>query len=98
MDWRLPSAHELELQKEVTTPLKLLRTNAALRLKTVYAERLEYLVQERSERIDELTAQVDQLMGSRKACLFGSTFYHTFAGHPHSLEQRINKWRDHRVS
>jgi hypothetical protein len=76
----------------------LLRTNAALRLKTVYAERLEYLVQERSERIDELTAQVDQLMGSRKACLFGSTFYHTFAGHPHSLEQRINKWRDHRVS
>jgi hypothetical protein len=39
----------------------LLRTNAELRTKTVYAQRLEYLIQQRSETIDQLIAQVDQL-------------------------------------
>jgi predicted nuclease with TOPRIM domain len=37
-----------------------LRANAALRLKTVYCERLEHLVQERSERIDELNSKLEQ--------------------------------------
>jgi chromosome segregation ATPase len=64
MPWppRRSSAHELELQKEVTTlQLKLLRTNAALKLKQTYAERLEHLLSARNARIDELTGTIDQL-------------------------------------
>ena len=53
---RRSTTHELELQKEVTTlQLKLLRTNAELRTKQIYAQRLEFLLQQRSEKIDELT-------------------------------------------
>jgi hypothetical protein len=69
MPWspRRSSTSEVQLQREVTTlQLKLLKANAALRLKTLYAERLEYLLHERSERIDELIAQVDQLRHSNK--------------------------------
>ena len=40
--------------------LKLLRVNAALRTKMLYAERLEYLLHERSERIDELNGQLEK--------------------------------------
>jgi hypothetical protein len=35
--------------------------DAVTRIKTLYAERLEHLVHERSERIDQLTGVVDQL-------------------------------------
>jgi hypothetical protein len=64
---RRSSTSEVQLQREVTTlQLKLLKANAALRTKTLYAERLEYLPHERSERIDELVAQVDQLRHSNK--------------------------------
>ena len=52
----------LALQKEITTlQLKLLRVNSALAIKTQYASRLEYLLHERSERIDQLQSTVDQL-------------------------------------
>jgi hypothetical protein len=58
---RRTSSHELELQKEITTlQLRLLRANSELRTKTVYAQRLEYLVHERSERVDELNAKLQQ--------------------------------------
>ena len=63
MPWppRRPSSHELELQHEVATlQLKLLKANSELRSKTVYAQRLEYLVHERSERVDELNAKLEQ--------------------------------------
>ena len=63
MPWppRRCSAHELELQREVTTlQLKLLKVNSALALKTVYAQRLEFLVQQRSQRIDELNGKLEQ--------------------------------------
>jgi hypothetical protein len=54
-------AHELELQHEVAVlQLKLLRVNSALALKTRYAQRLEYLVHERSGRVDELNAKLEQ--------------------------------------
>jgi hypothetical protein len=69
MPWppRRSSISEVELQRQVTTlQLKLLKANAALRTKTLYAERLEYLLHERSERIDQLIAQVDQLRHSNK--------------------------------
>ena len=63
MPWprrRTPS-HEVQLQRECEVlQLKLLRVNSALRLKTVYAERLEYLLHERSERIDELNGKLEQ--------------------------------------
>ena len=56
------SRNEIELQKEVTTlQLKLLRTNAALKLKQTYAQRLEHLLCARNARIDELTGTIDQL-------------------------------------
>ena len=55
------SAHELELQRECEVlQLKLLKANSELRTKTVYAQRLEYLVHERSERVDELNAKLEQ--------------------------------------
>ena len=64
---RRSSSTEIELQRKVETlSLKLLRANAALRLKTVYCERLEYLMRERSERIDELNAKLDQLREQNK--------------------------------
>jgi hypothetical protein len=63
MPWppRRSSSHELELEREVTVlQLKLLKANSALRTKTVYAQRLEYLVQARNERVDELNAKLEQ--------------------------------------
>ena len=64
MPWppRRSSITEVQLQREVEVlGLKLLKANSELRIKTLYAERLEYLLRERLTRIDELTAQVDQL-------------------------------------
>jgi hypothetical protein len=63
MSWppRRTSAHELQLHREVEVlQLKLLKANSALRTKTVYAQRLEYLVQQRSQRIDELNGKLEQ--------------------------------------
>ena len=63
MPWppRRPSSHELQLQRECEVlQLKLLKANSELRTKTVYARRLEYLVHERSERVDELNAKLQQ--------------------------------------
>jgi predicted nucleic acid-binding Zn-ribbon protein len=63
MPWppRRPSSHELQLQRECEVlQLKLLKANSELRTKTVYAQRLEYLVHERSERVDELNAKLEQ--------------------------------------
>ena len=53
--------------KRTFLQLKLLRVNSALRLKTVYAERLEYLLHERSERIDELNGKLEQAAKHRSA-------------------------------
>jgi hypothetical protein len=54
-------AHELELERANTTlALKLLKANAALALKTQYATRLEYLLHQRSETIDQLHGQLEQ--------------------------------------
>jgi hypothetical protein len=64
MPWppRRSTRTETELQNEVTTlQLELLRTNAALKLKQTYAERLEHLLSARNARIDELTGVIDQL-------------------------------------
>ena len=64
MPWppRRSSITEVQLQREIEVlGLKLLRANAALRSKTLYAQRLEYLLHERSERIGELNGQLDRL-------------------------------------
>ena len=69
MPWppRRSSITEVQLQREVEVlGLKLLKANSELRIKTLYAERLEYLLRERLTRIDELTAQVDQLRHRNK--------------------------------
>ena len=56
-----PSSSELQLQREIDTlGIKLLRANAALRLKTIYAERLEHLLHQRQERIDQLFGLLEQ--------------------------------------
>ena len=63
MPWppRRSSNHELEPQRECEVlQLKLLKANSELRTKTVYAQRLECLVHERSERVDELNANLQQ--------------------------------------
>jgi hypothetical protein len=46
MPWKPKPA--TDLQREIDTlAIKLLRANSALRLKTLYCERLEYLLRER---------------------------------------------------
>ena len=47
--------------RSTTLQLRLLKVNAELKIKSVYAGRLEALLRMRTEKIDELTAQVDQL-------------------------------------
>ena len=64
---RRSSAHELELERKVETlSIKLLRANAELRMKTIYASRLEMLVAKRSEMIDQLHHRIDQLRDQNK--------------------------------
>jgi len=65
MPWSPHRPSELERKVE-TLSLKLLQANAALGLKTVYAERLEYLLHQRSERIDELTGVIDSLRSANQ--------------------------------
>ena len=61
------SAHELELERKVETlSIKLLKVNAELRMKTIYASRLEIQVAERSEMIDQLHHRIDQLRDQNK--------------------------------
>jgi hypothetical protein len=63
MPWppRRSNRTEIGLQREITTlQLKLLRVNSALAIKTQYATRLEYLLHQRSETIDELTGKLEQ--------------------------------------
>ena len=49
-----PTIYEIELQRKIhELQTKLLRTNSELRLKVLYAQRLEYLVHQRCERIDQ---------------------------------------------
>jgi hypothetical protein len=56
-----PRASELQLQREVNTlGIKLLQVNAALRVKTIYCERLELLLRQRNERVDTLYAQLER--------------------------------------
>jgi chromosome condensin MukBEF ATPase and DNA-binding subunit MukB len=56
MPWKPAS---LEREKHALQ-MKLLQANAQLRLKTIYAERLEYLLRERLARIDELNGKLEQ--------------------------------------
>ena len=52
---RKPTPAELELQRKIhTLQVTLLRTNAELRTKVIYAERLEIALHQRCERIDQL--------------------------------------------
>jgi hypothetical protein len=41
--------------------IRLLRANSQLRLKQLYCERLEFLLHERLEKIDQLTGVIEQL-------------------------------------
>jgi hypothetical protein len=55
-----PRPIPLELQRQLNTlSTKLLNANAALRIKTIYCERLEYLLHQRNNRIDELFALLE---------------------------------------
>jgi hypothetical protein len=60
MPWQPKALSYLERQNH-TLALKLLKANAALHAKTVYAQRLEFLLHQRMERIDQLQGTVDQL-------------------------------------
>ena len=57
MPWKQHSVSDWEREKH-QLQMKLLQTNSALRLKTLYAERLEHLVCERNKRIDTLYSQL----------------------------------------
>ena len=64
---RRPATRELLLKRENDAlALKLCRLQSELTSKQHYAERLEYLLHQRMERIDQLTAQVDQLRHQNK--------------------------------
>jgi hypothetical protein len=59
---RSRSLDATKLQREVEIlSIKLLRANAELRMKTIYASRLEMLVHERCAMIDALHGRIDQL-------------------------------------
>ena len=63
MPWsRRPSIDALKLKHENDAlALKLVRLNSELATKTQYADRLQYLLHKRTQRIDELTGTIDQL-------------------------------------
>ena len=65
MPWKPASPSDLQRQVD-TLAMRLLKANSELHLKTQYAQRLEYLLHERSERIDELTGRIDQLRERNK--------------------------------
>ena len=56
-----PTIYEIQLQREIhTLQVKLLQANATLRLKATYCERLECLVQQRNQRVDQLFGLLEQ--------------------------------------
>ena len=62
MTWpkRRTSLIEVRLKRENDAlAIKLLRANSDLKTKTLYAERLEFLLRERMQRIDELTGRLE---------------------------------------
>jgi hypothetical protein len=59
MPWKPKALSDLERQNH-TLALRLLKANAELRTKTLYAQRLEFLLHQRSERIDELNGKLEQ--------------------------------------
>jgi len=62
-----PPVPRSSCRKEITTlQLKLLRTNAELKLKQTYASRLEVLLRSRAEKIDALTGVIDQLRSANQ--------------------------------
>jgi TolA-binding protein len=64
MPWngRCARLNEIQLQRtNGTLSTQLLQLREQLRNKESYAARLEILLRQRNERIDQLTAQVDQL-------------------------------------
>ena len=65
MPWKPAALTDLERQNH-TLAIKLLKANTELRSKTLYAKRLEYLLHERSERIDQLTGVIDQLRSANQ--------------------------------
>jgi hypothetical protein len=58
MPWKQHSVSDWE-RKVHELQMKLLAANSALRLKTIYAERLEILLRQRNERVDELNAKLE---------------------------------------
>jgi hypothetical protein len=64
---RSPRLDAAKLEREITTlQLKLLRTNAELKLSQTYASRLEVLVHERCAMIDALHGRIDALRTENK--------------------------------
>ena len=59
MPWKPAASTELE-RKIHTLQVKLLQTNSALKLKTDYCERLEFLLRQRNQRVDQLFARLEQ--------------------------------------
>ena len=58
MPWKQHSVSDWE-RKVHELQMKLLAANSALRLKTINAERLEILLRQRNERVDELNAKLE---------------------------------------
>jgi hypothetical protein len=65
MPWKLKAHSDLQRQVD-TLAIKLLRANSELRSKTVYCQRLEFLLHQRTERIDQLTGVIDQLRSANQ--------------------------------
>ena len=59
MPWKPATTTDLE-RKIHTLQVKLLQNNSALKLKTDYCERLEFLLRQRNQRVDQLFARLEQ--------------------------------------
>jgi hypothetical protein len=59
MPWKPAALNDLE-RKIHALQVKLLQTNSALKLKTDYCERLEFLLRQRNQRVDQLFAQLER--------------------------------------
>jgi septation ring formation regulator EzrA len=56
-----PSPYEIELSRKIHgLQIKLLQANATLRLKVLYCEKLECLLRNRNNRIDQLFGLLEQ--------------------------------------
>jgi len=65
MPWKPAASSDLQRQNDGLRS-ELIKLRRELMIKTQYAERLEFLLRERMERTDELTATVDQLRERNK--------------------------------